>query len=123
LNEMKPLAIDISWDGLTRPGQATDHFAMDRLPPFSPNTGEFSLADAFWLSEISRHIYHRNDGEGNVSRSGPSRDEILKGVGLREALFLSWQETQCALIHTIPHQRPRLPCWSSGVPPAYATGF
>ena len=100
------LTVDISWDGLTRPGQATDHFAMDRLPPFSPNTGEFSLANAFWLSEISRLIYRRNDGEGNVGSSGPSRDGILKGVGLREALFLSRQETQCALIQTMPHHRP-----------------
>jgi triacylglycerol lipase len=106
LAEMKTLAIDISWDGLKRPGQATDHFAIDRLPPFSPDTGEFSLTNAFWLSEISRLIYRRNNGEGNVSNSGPSRDEILKGVGLREALFLSRQETQCALIRTLPHQRP-----------------
>ena len=66
--EMKTLAVDISWIGLTRPGQATDHFAMDRLPPFAPDTGEFRVANAFWLSEISRLIYRRNNGEENVDR-------------------------------------------------------
>ena len=103
---MKSLTVDIGWNGLTRPGDATDHFAMKHLPPFSPDTGEFSLANAFWLSEISRLIYRRSNGEGNVNCTGPSRDEILKRVGLRETLFLSRQETQCALIRTVPHQRP-----------------
>jgi hypothetical protein len=80
---------------------------MDRLPPFSPHTGEFSLANAFWLSEISRLIYRRSNGEGNADPTGPSRDEILKTVGLRETLYLSRQATQCALIRTLPHRRPR----------------
>lgn len=103
---MKPLAIDITWEGLTRPGQATNHFAMDHRPPFSPDAEAFSLVNAFWLSELSRLIYRRNDSKGHVNDSGPSRDEILRSVGLREALFLSRQETQCALIRTLPHQRP-----------------
>lgn len=103
---MKPLTVDIGWNGLTRPGDAADHFAMDHLPPFSPDTENFSLANAFWLSEISRLIYRRSNGERNVSCADPSRDEILKRVGLRETLFLSRQETQCALIRTVPHQRP-----------------
>jgi len=106
LTELKTLAVDISWNGLTRPGEATDHFTMEQLPPFSPDAGKFNVANAFWLSEISRLIYRRNDGEENVRRIGPSRNVILKGVGLREALFLNRQGTQCALIRTVPHQRP-----------------
>ena len=100
------MAIDITWEGLTRPGQATNHFAMDYLPAFTPDAEEFNLANAFWLSELSRLIYRRNDDEGHVNGPGPSRDEILKSVGLREALFLNRQETQCALIRTLSHQRP-----------------
>jgi triacylglycerol lipase len=103
---MNALQVDRSWKGLTRPGEASDHFAMDRRPPFDPEARAFSLANAFWLSEISRLIYRRDDGEGNAAPAESSRNDILLSVGLREVLFLSRQETQCALLRTLPHHRP-----------------
>ena len=103
---MKPLQTDTGWNGLTRPGEATDHFAIDPLPPFSPDSKEFSLANAFWLSEIARLIYRRNIDETGEIPVGPSRGKILASVGLREALFLRRQDTQCALLRTAPHRRP-----------------
>jgi hypothetical protein len=105
VTETKPLEIDCSWKGLTRPGDATDHFAMDPLPPFRPDAEGFHLVNAFWLSEISRLIYRRNTGEAGVTACGASRNTILAAVGLRETLFLSRQETQCALLRTV-HPSP-----------------
>jgi len=101
---MKLLTIDSSWRGLTRPGDATDHFAMEPLPPFTLSAEAFSLANAFWLSEIARLIYRRSSDEGRLAASGPSRNDILRSAGLRETLFLSRQETQCALLRTLPHR-------------------
>ncbi|MGD9331185.1 MAG: lipase family protein [Desulfobacterales bacterium] len=103
---MKALQVDRSWYGLTRPGEATDHFMIDPLPPFSPASREFSLTNAFWLSELARLIYRRSVDEIGAIPAGPSRGDILRSVGLREALFLHRQDIQCALIRTAPHQRP-----------------
>jgi hypothetical protein len=103
---MKTLATDCSWKGLTRPGAASDHFTMNQQPPFAPHARTFNLANAFWLSEISRLIYRRSDGEAGETVAGPSRNDILMRAGLRETLFLNRQETQCALIRTLPHHRP-----------------
>lgn len=106
LPQNKILDIDCSWKGLTRPGDAIDHFAMENLPPFDPHATTFNIRNAFWLSEISRLIYRRDNAESATGFTGPSRNDILTRVGLREALFLSRQETQCALIRTLPHHRP-----------------
>jgi hypothetical protein len=102
---MQHLEIDMSWRGLTRPGEATDHFRLNPLPPFLPEAREFSLPNAFWLSELSRLIYRRDHTAGRSACEGPSRRAILAEVGLREALFLSRQETQCALIRATPRHR------------------
>jgi triacylglycerol lipase len=75
---------------------------MDPLPPFTPDGGRFNLVNAFWLSEISRLIYRRNIDEAGLNACGPSRNTILAAVGLRETFFLSRQETQCALLRTMP---------------------
>ncbi len=107
LPKTNQLNVDTSWEGLTRPGDACDHFSLDPLPPFHPQAKAFNLANAFWLSEISRLIYRRNVNETGEVPAGPSRADILKAVGLRETLFLSRQETQCALLRTGPdHQCP-----------------
>lgn len=103
---MNTLKIDLSWNGLTRPGDASDHFGKDTLPSFAPHLEEFSLVNAFWLSEISRLIYRRNPDEKQEDSVGPSRGQILATVGLREALFLGRQDTQCALLRSAPHNRP-----------------
>lgn len=79
---------------------------MDPLPPFAPHARTFKLANAFWLSEIARLIYRRGDEEAGPTAAGSSRNDILMRAGLREALFLNRQETQCALVRTLPHHRP-----------------
>ena len=80
---------------------------MDDLPPFDSTEQAFSLSNAFWLSEIARLIYRRNDGKDTMALIGPSRNDILARVGLRETLFLSRQETQCALLRSLPqHSQP-----------------
>jgi len=99
--------LDTSWKGLTRPGDACDHFGGGAPPPFFPDATEFNLGNAFWLSEISRLIYRRDINEAGECPAGPSRRKILAGVGMREALFLSRQETQCALLRSgLPHWPP-----------------
>jgi len=103
---MKTLETDCSWKGLTRPGDSSDHFTMRPLPPFAPQARAFKLANAFWLSEIARLIYRRSDHGEGPEVAGPSRKEILKRAGLREALFLNRQGTRCALVRTLPHHRP-----------------
>jgi|GEM_PF-349031 len=101
------LNVDTSWGGLTRPGDACNHFSSNPLPPFQPHAKAFNLTNAFWLSEISRLIYRRSGSETEEVPAGPSRADILKTVELRETLFLSRQETQCALVRTAPgHQDP-----------------
>lgn len=100
------IEIDMSWRSLTRPGEAVDHFGLRPLPAFSPGSADFSLTNAFWLSEMSRLIYRRDQSEGPSTMEGPPRRAILSEAGLRETVFLSRRGTQCALIRTTPNRRP-----------------
>ncbi len=102
------MQIDLSWHGLTQPGNGRDYFALDPLPPFNPDRADFNPVNAYWLSEICRLIYRRNPEEDPERHGSPTRHDILAQVDCEEILFIRRQETQCALI------RPRRS------PPAYA---
>ena len=55
------MILDTSWKSLTRPGEATEYFkTADLVTPaaIQIKTNRFDLANAWWLAEVSRLIYH-----------------------------------------------------------------
>lgn len=48
---------DCSWRALVNPGAANSYFRAKIDIPFTPCANEYSLATAWWLSEVSRCLY------------------------------------------------------------------
>ncbi|MAE65558.1 MAG: hypothetical protein CMJ18_14910 [Phycisphaeraceae bacterium] len=84
---------DNSWRSLMRPGAADLYFNHPAPPPFDPDSETFSLANAWWLAEMSRLIYH--------DRATGRRDS-LETVQLREMGFISSGPTQFGVIAPAP---------------------
>lgn len=74
------------------PQITTQFFCYNPLPQFEPETASFSLANAWWLSEVSRIIYK----EGR----GPLRNHYLEPTGLQETTFFDKDGIQCALLES-----------------------
>jgi pimeloyl-ACP methyl ester carboxylesterase len=65
----------------------------------------FSLANAWWLSELSRLVYRR-DPEVSERAPGPTRGQVLAKVGLEEVEFLDIGGTQASVIRPLAAARP-----------------
>lgn len=92
-----PVEPDRSWQALLAPGRSEEWFAAEPLPPLTPWNPDWSVATAWWLSELSRLVY-RNETDRAQTSGGATRDQILARVGLREVWFGSRAGTQCALV-------------------------
>lgn len=62
------------------------------MPPFEPDAGRYSPANALWLAELSRLAYRR-DKEEDDNPSRPTRCEILEAAGLSQLAFFLARET------------------------------
>lgn len=83
---------DYSWNSLLRPGEAGDFFCCaERVGPFRPELTEYSLSNAWWLSEICRLIYRRGEDETGIWASPLSRNDFLRSIGLKECFFVKKQ--------------------------------
>lgn len=77
----------VTWNDLLKPGHASAFFSRDPLPPFDVTASNYSAANAWWLAELSRLVYRRD----NV---GPtSRREFLRQAGFEEVAFFSSEVT------------------------------
>ncbi len=92
------MAFDHSWKAVLNPG-SYDNFFIDRNPlPFVADSEVFNPVNAWWLSELSRLIYHQDHTEGVASSR--SRNDFLDGVGLIERKFFVTPTIQCALVES-----------------------
>jgi triacylglycerol lipase len=77
----------VTWNDLLKPGHANVFFSRDPLPPFDVAASGYSAGNAWWLAELSRLVYRRD----NI---GPrSRREFLRQVGFEEVAFFSSEIT------------------------------
>ena len=71
----------ITWNDVLKPGDARLFFTREPLPAFDPTTSNYSVANAYWLAELSRLVYRRDV-------AGPAaRREMLARAGLEELRY------------------------------------
>jgi hypothetical protein len=81
-----------TWADLLRPGDATDFFSRNPLPPFDPAANAYSRENAWWLAELSRLVY-RHDVEEESPPPQPTRTSFLARARLRQRRFFASQAT------------------------------
>lgn len=91
------MQLDRSWKALLKPGEASNFFSLEPLPPFYSEAIEFRSENAWWFAELCRLMY---------KEIRPERREILDRVGLREVEFYDRRGIQCALVEPIKKERP-----------------
>jgi triacylglycerol lipase len=77
----KTILRQITWNDVLRPGEDREFFTREPLPAFDPTTSEYSVANAYWLAELSRLVYKR-DSVGPTSRA-----QFLANVHLEELRY------------------------------------
>jgi len=87
-----------TWQALLNPGSSNHYFATNDLKPFQVNTSNFSLINAWWLSELCRLIYKKDFKETGKQKGTPTRNEVLNTVHLQEHCFFDSGNAQCAII-------------------------
>src|SRR5262249_61448216 len=97
---------DNSWKALLKPGETTLYFDIHGQTKFQVDKPDFSLINAWWLSEFSRLIYRLGPQEASSFPAGPTRQEIFNGVGLGGLKFIRREKEQCAGIKTITRAQP-----------------
>jgi hypothetical protein len=90
----------ISWKDLMRPGNSRSYFGVAPLPQFHAGKSAYDPRNAWWLAELSRLIYRQDPDESgeNQKRCGPTRNDYLLPVGLREVRFIRTRHVQCTLV-------------------------
>jgi triacylglycerol lipase len=91
---------DNSWDALLKPGDATVYFDNLSLEKFQVDATSYSPINAWWLAELCRLIYRQGADEVDPPPKGPTRQEILKEVGLEQVEFFNASDTQGSVIKT-----------------------
>ncbi len=95
-----------TWSDLSLPGRALDFFQRRPMPGFEPNATNFSVANALWLSEISRLVY-RHDAPESRPDQAPSRLHVLAQAGLKTQHFVAHPRWHIhALLVTGEHPSP-----------------
>lgn len=92
------MAFNHSWQAVLHPGKTDDFFMRDHPLAFAADADGFSPVNAWWLSELSRLIYKRDNTEGVAS--SVSRADCLDRVNLRERRFFNHPNIQAALVET-----------------------
>jgi triacylglycerol lipase len=89
--------IDNRWQAAFRPGATSSYFDGLAGVPFEPDAPGFSIANAWWLMELSRLIYKAEGDEVGRPLPGTRRD-FLRAVGLDELKFFNQGGAQCAIV-------------------------
>ncbi len=92
------MAFNHSWQAALHPGETDEFFMSDYPPEFVANADSFNPINAWWLSELSRLIYKRDQTEDVTS--GLSRTHHLDRVGLRESHFFNRPGIQAAIVES-----------------------
>jgi hypothetical protein len=91
---------DNRWGALMHPGVSGAWFDRHGHSRFDLHASSYAPINAWWLAEISRLVYKQESDEIGSAARGPTRDQILRNVGLREAAFINEGGTQCALVRS-----------------------
>ena len=98
--------MDISWEAVLNPGGATDFFEHGMPGAIDISTDHFSPSNAWWLSELSRLVYRRDEDETSFPLRGPRRRDFLCRVGLKERAFFNAGGVQAAFVTPVRHNLP-----------------
>ncbi|BBO81437.1 hypothetical protein DSCO28_20030 [Desulfosarcina ovata subsp. sediminis] len=93
------MAADHSWQAVLDPGASDDFFGIEQPSGVNVDANGFSPVNAWWMSELSRLIYRRDQTEGVTSKF--SRNDFLARAGLIERHFFNHVHIQAALIETV----------------------
>ncbi len=97
-----------AWGPIFNPGKAVSFFRAGISPrPFEPENPEFSRANAWWLSELSRLIYLKGDNELGMEYQTQARNRFLNKIGLEERWFYNGRHVQCAIIGALQEQEKK----------------
>lgn len=97
---------DNSWDAVLKPGKATLYFDVLSDTRFEVDSSSYSKINAWWLAELCRLIYRQGPDEQDDAM-GPTRKEVLAGVGLDEVDFFNEGATEAALVKPIEPSAPQ----------------
>lgn len=92
------MRFDNTWRALLNPGGSNHYFVTNSLKPFQVNASDFSVVNAWWLSEFCRLIYKKDVKETGIWTDSPTRNEILNTVHMQEHRFFNYGKAQCAII-------------------------
>lgn len=92
------MSYSYSWKNLFCPGNAVDFFNGEMHCNFETENQRFSLANAWWLSELSRLIYVKGSAEHDSESQTSVRNSYLHEVGLEERWFYNGRYVQCSLV-------------------------
>jgi hypothetical protein len=92
---------NLSWQAILKPGCSDDFFEASDRTPFQVDANYYHPANAWWLSELCRLIYRKNEMVNAQKTDKLTRNDILKEVHLEEVHFLSYPFAQGALVKTL----------------------
>jgi hypothetical protein len=101
------MAYSYAWEKLLNPGKAVDFFPAGSPQPFEVHKAQFSRANAWWLSELSRLIYVKGDHQSVGEDQTAARNVFLRRVQLEEQWFYNGKHVQCAIINSLPGNEKR----------------
>lgn len=101
------MAYSYAWEALFNPGKAVDFFPTGSIEPFEVRKAEFSRANAWWLSELSRLIYVKGNHQSIGKDQTKARNSFLRRVQLEERWFYNGKHVQCAIIDSLPGHEKR----------------
>lgn len=96
------MAYSYAWKEVFNPGDARNFFQAADHHCFVPDAPTFSRTNAWWLSEISRLIYVKGEGENDLDHQMDIRNGLMHEIGLEEQWFYNGEHVQCAIITTTP---------------------
>ncbi len=89
---------DNSWNALLRPGDATEFFDVHHQTHLQVGASSYSRINAWWLAEISRLVYKKQDDEAGKAALRETRNNYLNEFNLQEVEFNEEANTQCAIV-------------------------
>ena len=73
--------INPHWTALLKPARATNFF--NQKVKFQADVSAFNFKDAYWLAELCRLSYKKNN-----PKAQQQKQKILKRIGAKERLFM-----------------------------------
>ncbi len=108
--EFGEMECESMWEALIRPGHSAHYFTLAQPRPFQAAARQYSIINAWWLSELCRLVYRRGPDECRpdaAARTGFDateetapipRDHYLRPHSLREIARFSTDNGYCVVV-------------------------